>query len=109
MVKLYLDEDIHGLLAKLLRARNIKVETTQESKMLGKEDWEQIEHAIKTNSVMVTHNRVDFENLFAMYVEQTKNFPGIIVLIRREVYVMANRLSRFVLSHEDIKNQLWYV
>lgn len=109
MVKLYLDEDVHGLLAKLLRARNISVETTQEGKMLGKDDWEQLEYATQTNAVIVTHNRVDFENLFTSYAEQGKSQNGIIVLIRREVYVMASRLSKFVLSHEDIKNQLWYV
>lgn len=109
MVRLYLDEDVHGLLATLLRARNISVETTQESKMLGKDDWEQFEYATKTNAVIVTHNRVDFENLFANYTEQRKSHDGIIILLRREVYVMANRLSKFVLSHEDLKNQLWYV
>ena len=109
MVNLYLDEDVHGLLATLLRAKNIPVETTQESKMLGKNDWEPFEHAVKTNAVMVTHNRVDFENLFTNYIEQGKNHNGIIVLIRKEAYVMANRLSKFVLSHGDINNQLWYV
>jgi len=109
VVKLYLDEDVHGLLATLLRARNIPVETTQESKMLGKNDREQLEYAIKTNAALVTHNRVDFENLFTDYLLQKKSHYGIIILIRREVYIMANRLSKFVLSLEDIKNKLWYV
>jgi predicted nuclease of predicted toxin-antitoxin system len=108
-VKLYLDEDVHGLLARLLRARNISVETTPEGSMLGKNDWEQLEYATQKNAVLVTHNRVDFENLFTKYVEQGKSLNGIIILIRREVYVMANRLSKFVLAHEEIKNQLWYV
>ena len=109
MVNLYLDEDVHGLLVKLLRARNIPVKTTQESKMLGKNDWDQLEYAIQINAALVTHNRVDFENIFNSYIEKGENQSGIIILIRREVYVMANRLSKFVLSHEDIKNQLWYV
>lgn len=109
MVKLYLDEDVHGLLAKLLRARNISVETTLEGKMLGKNDWEQLEYANQRNAVLVTHNRVDFENLFSSYIEQGKSLNGIIILIRREVFVMANRLSKFVLSHEEINNQIWYV
>ena len=77
--------------------------------MLGKNDREQLEYAINTNSVFVTHNRVDFENLFTDYIQQKKSHYGIIVLIRREVYVMANRFSKFALSHDDIANQLWYV
>ena len=77
--------------------------------MLGKDDRRQLEHAIKTNAIIVTHNRVDFENLFKDYIEQKKNHNGIIALIRREVYIMANRLSKFVLTHENIENQLWYV
>jgi len=109
VVSLYLDEDIHGLLAVLLRVRNISVETTQESRMLGKEDWEQLEYATKKGAAIVTHNRVDFEKLFADYIEQGKKQSGIIILIRKEVYVMANRLSRFVLSHDDLTGQLWYV
>lgn len=109
MVKLYLDEDVHGLLAKLLKARSIQVETTQESGMLVKEDWEQLEYATRSGAVLVTHNRVDFEKLYSGYVKEGRTLTGIIVLIRKEVYVMTNRLSRFVLSHEDLKNQLWYV
>ncbi len=61
MVKLYLDEDVHGILAKLLRVRNISVETNQECKMFGKDDWEQLEYATQRNAVIVTHNRVDFD------------------------------------------------
>ena len=109
MVRLYLDEDVHGLLSKLLRARNILVETTQESNMLGRTDNEQLGYAIQTNSAIVTHNRVDFENLNTEYIQAGRAHLGIIILIRREVFVMSNRLSKFVLSHDNIKNQLWYV
>jgi len=109
VVKLYLDEDVQGLLAVLLRAKNIQVETTQESKMLGKDDRQQLEYAMKTNATMVTHNRVDFENLFTEYIEKGKTLQGIIVLIRKDVYQMAKRLSKFILTPEDFKNRLWYV
>jgi 2C-methyl-D-erythritol 2,4-cyclodiphosphate synthase len=109
VVKLYLDEDVHGLLPVLLRAKNIQVETTQESKMLGKSDADQLKHDFKTNAILVTHNRVDFENIFRTYIEKDKSHSGIIILIRKEVFVMASRLSRFVLSHEEVNNQLWYV
>ena len=109
MVKLYLDEDVNILLAKLLKAKNILNETTQESGMLGKSDLEQMEYAIKSEAALVAHNRVHFEKIYEDYIYQQKNHNGIIILIRREAYVMANRLAKFVLSHHDIKNQLWYV
>jgi len=109
VAKLYLDEDVHGLLAALLRAKNIPVETTQESMMLGKSDTEQLEYAVKTNAVLATHNRVDFENLYKSYIEDGQKHSGIIILIRREVYVMASRLSKFILTHEELSNKLWYV
>lgn len=109
MVNLYLDENINTLLASLLHSRNIKVSTALESNMLGKSDREQLEYAIQIDAALVTHNRADFENLFREYIENGKTFPGIIILIRRDVYRMAQLLSRFVLTHDNIENQLWYV
>ncbi|MGF1671622.1 MAG: DUF5615 family PIN-like protein [Balneolaceae bacterium] len=109
MAKLYLDEDVHGLLVALLRARNISVETTQESNMLGHSDEAQLEYAIKSKAVLVTHNRVDFENLYIHYMEKNINHYGIIILIRRNVHLMARRLSAFLQTHDELINKLWYV
>lgn len=109
MAKLYLDEDVHGLLAALLRARNISVETTQESNMLGESDEDQLTYAIKSKAALVTHNRVDFENLHTRYLEKSIKHYGIIILIRRDVHLMGNRLSRFLQTHDEITNKLWYV
>ncbi len=109
MVSLYLDEDVNVLLGLLLQARNIEVTTAREQKMLGRKDKEQLDHAFKLKSVMVTHNRVDFENLFREYIEKQMQCNGIIILIRRDVYSMAQFLSKFVMTHDDLTNQLWYV
>lgn len=68
MVKLYLDEDVNILLAKLLKAKNILNETTQESGMLGKNDLEQMEYAIKSEAALVIHNRVHFEKIYEDYI-----------------------------------------
>ena len=77
--------------------------------MLGRSDRDQFEYAVQIKAAFVTHNRADFENLFREYIEKGKSFPGIIILIRRDVYRMAQLLSRFVLTHESIENQLWYI
>ena len=109
MVHLYLDEDVNVLFASLLRARNIRVSTTLENKRLGKSDREQLEFATSVDAAIVTHNRADFEKLFRQFVESGTRFSGIIILVRREVYRMAYRLSKFCLTHENIENQLWYL
>lgn len=109
MVNLYLDEDVNILVATLLHTRNINVITTIESKMLGSSDRIQLEYATNNKLSIVSHNRVDFENLYREYVEGRKEHTGIIVLIRRDVYEMVRRLARFSLMHENIANQLWYV
>jgi len=109
VVRLYLDEDVNVLLAPLLLARNIRVSTALENKMLGKSDGEQLAFAARLDAAIVTHNRGDFEKLFQQSIEQGIPFAGIIVLIRRDVRGMANRLTRFCLSHENIQNQLWYI
>jgi predicted nuclease of predicted toxin-antitoxin system len=109
VVRLYLDEDVNILLATLLRSRNISVVTTVESKMRGTTDEEQLRFATRHSLSIVTHNRIDFENLFRDYFEEGKNHSGIIVLIRRNVYAMTQKLSRFALTHDYIYNELWYV
>ena len=77
--------------------------------MLGKSDREQLQFASQRGAAVVTHNRVDFEKLFREYIELGRNFSGIIILVRRNVYQMAQHLSRFALAHESINDQLWYV
>ena len=109
MASIYLDENVNVLLSSLLRARNIHVVTALESTMLGKSDDEQLVFASQHGYALVTHNRIDFENLFRKYVEQNKGFSGIIILRRRNVYQMAQRLSKFTLMHDNIDGQLWYV
>ena len=109
MVNLYLDEDVNILLASLLRARSIVVITTLECGLLGTDDRRQLQFASSRGAAVVTHNRIDFENLYRECIQSGMTSGGIIILIRRDVYAMARRLSRFCLTHETIENQLWYV
>ncbi len=109
MVKLYLDENVNILLASLLQPRKISAITTLESRMLGKNDREQLDFATGLDAAIVTHNRADFEHLYREYIEARKHFAGIIILRRRNVYQMAQQVSKFVFSHESIHDQLWYL
>ncbi|HLX11228.1 MAG TPA: DUF5615 family PIN-like protein [Bacteroidota bacterium] len=65
MAPLYLDEDVNVLLVALLRARNIEVTSTLEQSNLGKSDREQLDYCIRSERILLTHNRVDFEKLYS--------------------------------------------
>ncbi len=55
-VKLYLDEDVDPLLAKVLRNRGHDVITTQEANMLSSSDDAQFKFAISQDRAFFTHN-----------------------------------------------------
>ena len=111
MISLYTDEDVSILIKPLLNAKGFIVFTTHDEKMLGKSDKEQLEYAIKLDSVFLTHNRVHFEKLSAEFSEKGIEHYGIIIVTRRNVYELARRVARFLDLHnaERIKNQLYYL
>ncbi|MBX3052501.1 MAG: DUF5615 family PIN-like protein [Caldilineaceae bacterium] len=108
---LYLDEDVSALLATLLRVRGIDTTTTREEDMLGRLDSEQMQRAVTLGRAIVTHNRVDFEEIHANCVEQDVEHFGVIVAQRRDVYEIARRLGLLLnrLTADEITNQLFYI
>lgn len=111
MTSLYTDEDVDVLLKPLLNAKGFTVFTALGERMLGKSDEEQLEHAIKLKCTFFTHNRIHFEKLAVMFLEDNKEHYGIIMATRRNVYELARRIARLLELHntEYINNQLWYV
>ncbi|MDI6765799.1 MAG: DUF5615 family PIN-like protein [Bacteroidota bacterium] len=109
MVRVYLDEDVSVLIAVLLRARSIDAIATKDVEMLGKSDEDNLKKAISLKCIFITHNRVDFENMYSKYIQNEIHHYGIIVLSRkRDVYASAQKLVRFFSQHKNIDNQLWY-
>src|SRR4030067_3182785 len=108
MTPLYIDEDVDVLIKPLLNAKGFTVFTTLDEGMLGKTDREQLDHAIELKSILLTHNRVHVEKLYAKLIEEGKEHYGIIIATRRNVYELARRVSRFLDLHpaQSIKNQL---
>ncbi len=90
--RLYLDEDVDVLLARLLTARGFDVTTTHEAGLRGASDASQLAHASDVGRVLVTHNRVDFERISTAYAAQGWPHAGMIVLHRRDPYELARRL-----------------
>lgn len=107
---LYTDEDMSSLVATLLRSRGLDVTTVPEQATLGKTDREQLEFATSLGRCIVTHNRVDFEQLHLRFTEEDKQHCGIIVVPQRNGYEVAQRIGILVstLMADKINNQLLY-
>jgi len=109
--ELYLDEDVSALVATLLRARGFKVTTAREQALLGRDDAEQLAHAVSLGRCIFTHNRIHFERLHRHYLESGQNHCGIIIGSRRDAYELARRLAVLLdtLTADEIENQLLYI
>lgn len=110
-IELYLDEDVHVLVADLIHAKGFKATTARETGNLQKSDEQQLAYAVTQSKTLVTHNRVDFENLNKMYFEQEKNHYGIIFAVRHPPQEIARRLL-IILNHvtaDEMINQVRYI
>ena len=55
-IKLYLDEDVDPLLAKVIRDRGYDVLSTHEAKMHNSDDYKQLDFATSQGRAILTHN-----------------------------------------------------
>lgn len=110
-LELYLDEDVDVLVADLLRARGFNVVTTQEAGRKQMADNDQLTFAASQQRTLVTHNRVDFEELAQRYFADGKTHSGIIIAVRRDPYEIAQRLL-VILNHvtaDEMSDQIRYI
>lgn len=111
-IRLYLDEDVSVFVAQLLRPHGFDVLTTQEARQLGNPDAAQLQYAVAHQRAVLTHNRVDFEQLHAETLETRRSHAGILVANRRASdFELARRiltlLNRF--TADEVLNQLLYL
>lgn len=74
-------------------------------------DSEQLIRAVVEQKTLLTHNRVDFEDLAREYFESDRTHYGIIIAVRRPPPQVARRLLVILntTSREEMKNQLIYI
>ncbi len=110
-IELYCDEDVDVLVADLMRARGFRAITTQEVNQKAQTDEEQLAYAGSEQLTLLTHNRIDFENLAQQYLSDGKTHFGIIIASQRDPYEIARRL--FVLLNQvtadEMVNQIRYI
>lgn len=74
--RLYLDEDVDVLAARLLESRGFSAVTTQEAGCIGQTDREQLSYAVEHERALLTHNRADFEALASSTSARTARTTG---------------------------------
>lgn len=110
-IHIYLDEDVDILVASLLRSRGFNATTAQQARQLGKSDAEQLEYANSQESAILTHNRIDFENLARNYFDTGKSHSGIIIAVRKPYPEIMRRLLIILDSTmaDEMENQILYI
>ena len=110
-INLYLDEDVNVLVADIIKARGFEITTTRDEKQLQNSDEKQLNFAVNNKLTLVTHNRIDFENLVKDYYEQEKIHYGVIFAVRHSPQEIARRLL-IILNHvttDEMINQVKYI
>lgn len=110
-IKLYLDEDVHVLVAELVKAKGFIIRTARDENQLQKSDQEQLKYAGRLKSTLVTHNRVDFELLVQQYFRENKEHYGVIFAVRHSPHEIARRLLIILnnVTADEMKNQVRYL
>jgi hypothetical protein len=71
------------LLAPLFATHGIDCLTTVVAGNLGRPDEEQLAFATQESRVVISHNRIDFENLAVAWWGQQRDHTGILLIVRR--------------------------
>lgn len=105
-IKIYLDEDVRPLLAKVLKKRGYDIISACDIGCIGLSDEEQLLCATKEERAILTHNVKDFSKLHKKYYRQ--HF-GILLSDQVPFKNLLRRVSKF-LTHtplENVKGQIF--
>ena len=111
LIRLYLDEDVDVLVAELLRTRGFEATTVRDEGRRKKSDSEQLAYASSQGWAILTHNRVDFEELAKEYYTAGQAHYGIIIAVRRSPYETTRRLLLILnyLTADEMQDQIIYI
>lgn len=110
-IELYLDEDVDGLVAKLLRADGYVATTARDEGQLRRKDREQLNYAIEHERAIVTHNRNHFLMLADECYASGRSHYGIIIARRRAPQEIASLLITILdqVTADEFQNQIRYI
>ena len=108
----YVDEDVHVLVAELLRSKGFHSITARDADMLTQSDDSQLEFAARNQMAILTHNRADYLELHRRYLEAGIPHSGIIVISRfpESPYWIANEVVDILdqFTADELENQMLY-
>ncbi|MGF2039410.1 MAG: DUF5615 family PIN-like protein [Nostoc sp. CmiVER01] len=109
--QVYIDEDVDVIVATLLLARGFDATTAREQQMLGEPDQKQLAFAASIGHRILTHNRLDFEELHTSYVVNSQFHARVLIAKRRNAYEIAERVAILLdtLTADEIAHQLLYI
>jgi uncharacterized protein with PIN domain len=107
-IKLYLDEDVDPLLAKVIRDRGYDVLSTHKAKMHNSDDYKQLDFATSQGRAILTHNIRDFHRIAKDYAKINKIQAGIILSSQLPFKELLKRILSLLSKHnaEDIVNHV---
>lgn len=110
-IEIYLDENVHVLIAKIVCSHGFKAVTTQEVRRKGASDLEQLRYASKQGYAILTHNRTDFEELAKAYFASNKKHCGIIIAADNSPQEIVRRLMTILnnFTADEMTNQIVYI
>jgi predicted nuclease of predicted toxin-antitoxin system len=110
-IKVFLDEDVHALIADALRLRGWEALTTVEAGRQQSSDIEQIQFALENGYTIVSYNVADFPRLHYQITGGGQHHAGIIVATQDDPRINARVLLSLVstFSAEDLRDQLLYL
>ena len=110
-ITIYLDEDVHVLVAVLLLQGDCQAVTARDADQLGKSDPEQLDYASRHRMAIVTHNRGDFETLHRQCLATGQTHAGILIGMDNRPYTLARRIlaAQDMYNVDEMRNQLLYI
>ena len=110
-IAIYLDEDVHNLIAAALRLRGWQVITTIEAGNQRASDLDQIKYATARGQCILTYNVSDFPRLHDEIIAQGGSHAGIVVATQDRPSANARALLSLVstFTAEDFVDQLIYL
>ncbi|MBA2605627.1 MAG: DUF5615 family PIN-like protein [Acidobacteria bacterium] len=107
----YLDENISFVVAEILRSRGFEIITTQEAGNKGSSDEKQLEFALNGGMSILSHDRVDFEELANEYFADKKTHNGIIIVFPHPLQEIAHRMIVILnkITADEMTNQIVYI
>ena len=104
---LYLDADVHPIVARILRDRGFDALSANEAGRRQASDREQLDFAVAQGRTLVTFNVVDFVREARAYGQQERNHCGIIVSDQLEIGELVRRITKVLGTHSaaDMMNR----